>query len=343
MTPVAAPAAWLPHPSGAVRLWRWALRCGGHRQGGQRDGGGEHFAIQRGPHLRCAVALERSHPGREGGQAHRRGGGRLLSGRLLSGRLLSGLLLALALCSLTETAQARTVYRCVRDGTVSLATAPEPGSRCQAREIDDNAVKLPNLWGELGVINGNLYERQQDGKTVYSTRNLPGSVRVMGFTVQTPPGEPAHPGLGRVGKPQLDKFPAQFRSAAKAHGLDDAWLRAIAHAESGFDPRAVSSKGAQGVMQLMPQTAKEYGVADPFSSSESIDAGARHLKSLLKRYQGDLTLAAAAYNAGIGTVARYGGVPPYRETQEYIAKVQALHQRYRLALGTGKPALRAAQ
>ncbi|MGN7917619.1 lytic transglycosylase domain-containing protein [Lysobacter antibioticus] len=250
---------------------------------------------------------------------------------------------AVVLFALAAEAQARTVYRCVRDGTVSLATAPEPGSRCVAKEFDDNAAKLPNLWGEMGVINGNLYERQQDGKTVYSTRKLPGSVRVMGFTVETPPGEPAHPGLGKVGKAQLDKFPAQFRSAAKASGVDDAWLRAIAHAESGFDAKAVSSKGAQGVMQLMPETAKEYGVLDPFSSTESINAGARHLKALMRRYKGDLMLVAAAYNAGIGTVARYGGVPPYRETQEYIAKVQALHQRYQLALGTRKPVLKAAQ
>ncbi|MFK3647235.1 lytic transglycosylase domain-containing protein [Lysobacter enzymogenes] len=251
---------------------------------------------------------------------------------------------AVALLALASTAaQARTVYRCVRDGTVSLATAPEPGSRCEPKQFDDNAVKLPNLWGELGVINGNLYERQQDGKTVYSTRNLPGSVRVMGFSVETPPGEPAHPGLGKVGKPQLDKFAVQFRSAAKANGLDDAWLRAIAHAESGFDAKAVSSKGAQGVMQLMPETAKEYGVSDPFSSDESIKAGARHLKSLMRRYNNDVTLATAAYNAGIGTVTRYRGVPPYRETQEYIAKVEALVQRYQLALGTRKPALRAAE
>src|SRR5688572_33348481 len=74
---------------------------------------------------------------------------------------------------------ARTVYRCIQGGTVSLATAPEPGSRCTAREIDDNAVKLPNLWGAMGVVNGTLYERQQDGKTVYSTRKLPGSVKVL--------------------------------------------------------------------------------------------------------------------------------------------------------------------
>lgn len=229
-------------------------------------------------------------------------------------------------------AQARTVYRCERDGTVSLATAPEPGSRCVANHVDDNVVKVPNLWGALGVVNGTLYERQQDGVTVYSTRNLPGSVKVLSFTVQTPPGEPAHPGMGRVGKPRLDKYAAQFRAAAKKHRVDDAWLRAIAHAESDFDERAISPKGAQGVMQLMPATAREYGVADPFSAAQSIDAGARHLRALLSRYRGDIDLAAAAYNAGIGTVARYGGVPPYRETREYIAKVQALHARYDAAL-----------
>lgn len=242
------------------------------------------------------------------------------------------LLLPMLLLLLATPVQARTVYRCVRDGTVSLATAPEPGSRCAAKHIDDNAVKLPNLWGSLGVVNGTLYERQQDGVTVYSTRNLPGSVKVLAFTVETPPGEPAHAGLGKIGKPRLDKFTLQFRAAAKENGIDDAWLRAIAHVESGFDAKAVSPKGAQGVMQLMPETARAYGVADVFSSAQSIDAGARHLHALLRRYRGDLTLAAAAYNAGIGAVARYGGVPPYRETRAYIAKVQALHASYRAAM-----------
>ena len=239
--------------------------------------------------------------------------------------------LLVLMCSAT-TAQARTVYRCVRDGTVSLATAPEPGSRCVAKHIDDNVVKLPNLWGAL---NGTLYERQQDGKTVYSTRKLPGSTPVLSFTVATQPVERAHAGLGKVGKPQVDRYPAQFRNAARKHGIDEAWLRAIAHVESGFDAKAVSPKGAQGVMQLMPETAREYGVADAFSPIQSIDAGARHLHGLLRRYRGDLTLAAAAYNAGIGAVTRYRGVPPYRETQDYIAKVQALHASYRMALARG--------
>jgi len=230
-------------------------------------------------------------------------------------------------------AAARTVYRCVQGNTVSLATAPEPGSRCEAREVDDNAVQTPNLWGEMGVFSGVLYEREQDGKRVYSTRNLPGSTVFLRFTAKTPPGEPAHEGLGRVGAPQLRPHAKAFIATAKATGVEDAWLRAIAHAESGFDAAALSPKGAQGVMQLMPDTAKEYGVADPFSAEQSIDGGARYMRMLLRRYRGDHMLAAAAYNAGIGAVARYGGVPPYAETLAYVEKVMALHARYRQALG----------
>ncbi len=231
------------------------------------------------------------------------------------------------------TLEARTVYRCVRDGTVSLSTAPEPGSVCVGKQIDDNAGQATNLWGDFGVFSGTLYEREQDGELVYGTRKLPGSRPYLKFTMTTPAGEPAHAGLGRVGRAQLKPHAAEFRAAAKATGLEDAWLRAIAHAESGFDAKALSSKGAMGVMQLMPEVAKEYGVEDPFSASQSIRAGARHLSALLRRYKGDRTLAAAAYNAGIGTVTRYGGVPPYRETEQYITKVRALHARYREAMG----------
>jgi hypothetical protein len=240
-------------------------------------------------------------------------------------------ILCLALL-LAAPAQARTVYRCMRDGTVSLSTAPEPGSKCVAKHIEDDAAKVPNLWGNLGVVKGTLYERQQDGKTVYGTRKLPGSVPVLAFTVQTPPGSPAHEGLGRLGPPQLNRYASEFRIAAKKTGVEDAMLRAFAHAESGFDAKATSSKGAQGVMQLMPEVSREYAVRDPYSPAQSIDGGARHLKLLLRRYKGDLDLVAAAYNAGIGTVTQYKGVPPYRETIDYVAKVQALYDRYKSAL-----------
>jgi hypothetical protein len=239
-------------------------------------------------------------------------------------------------------ANARTVYRCVRDGTVSMATAPEPGSKCEPKEIDDNAVQTPNLWGAMGVFSGTLYEREQDGKLVYSTRKLPGSREYLRFTVETPPGEPAHEGLGKVEAPKLDRHVKAFKAAAKRTGVEDAMLRAIAHAESNFDENALSPKGAQGVMQLMPATALELGVKDAFSATESIDGGARYLRMLLKRYKNDRTLVIAAYNAGPGTVARFNGVPPYAETRAYLEKVMALYEGYKRVLSPSPPPLRPA-
>lgn len=261
----------------------------------------------------------------------------------MSARAVPTIVLLLA-CALPV--QARTVYRCVRDGTVSLATAPEPGSKCEAKQVEDHPAKVPNLWGSLGVIHGTLYEwTADDGTTLYTTRRLPGAKPYLKFTATTPEGSPAHEGLGKLGPPRLDMYAWQFRAAAKANRLDDAWLRAIAHAESGFDAGAVSRKGAQGVMQLMPEVARRYGVTNPFSSAESIRAGARYLRELLRRYDGDLSLAAAAYNAGPGAVDEHGGMPPYPETRTYLAKVDALHARYRKAMGLPPPesALRAAE
>jgi hypothetical protein len=253
--------------------------------------------------------------------------------RALRARAAAASLVLLALALPAKDAHARTVWRCLRDGTVSLATAPEPGSKCTARVLDDDAPLLPNLWGSMGVFSGTLYKREQNGVTVYGTRKLPGSTEVLKFTVATPATSPAHAGLGRVGKPQLGIYRAEFRKAARATGLDEAWLRSIAHAESAYAADAVSSKGARGVMQLMPEIIDAYGVRDPFSASESIMAGARHLRALEAQYGGDRLLVAAAYNAGTGAVTEYGGVPPYVETQEYVAKVGALYGRYREAMG----------
>lgn len=252
-------------------------------------------------------------------------------------------IVVLALCLFAIPAEARTVYRCIRDGTVSLSTAPEPGSKCEAKHFEDDPAKVPNLWGELGVVHGTLYERQQGGKTVYGTRKLPGSTVVTRFTVATPPGSTAHAGLGNVGKPRMDLYPKEFRAAAKASKVDEAFVRAIAHAESGYDPKATSPKGAQGVMQLMPEVARENGVTDPYASTQSIRVGAKLLARLLAKYHGDYARAAAAYNAGIGAVAKYGGVPPYRETLDYVDKVTALHARYRAAMGLPPLGLRAAE
>ncbi|HEY8011851.1 MAG TPA: lytic transglycosylase domain-containing protein [Rudaea sp.] len=242
-------------------------------------------------------------------------------------------LLAILLLCVCVDAQARTVWRCLRDGTVSLATAPEPGSQCSAKTLDDDAAALPNLWGAIGVFSGTLYQREQDGHIVYGTRNLPGSTKVQQFSVATPAASPAHVGVGAVGKPQLGVYRSEFKSAARATGVDEAYLRAIAHAESAYAADAVSTKGAKGVMQLMPDVISDYAVKDPFSAKQSIIGGARYLQALEARYGGDNMLVAAAYNAGIGAVTQYGGVPPYVETQEYVAKVGELYARYRKAMG----------
>lgn len=247
--------------------------------------------------------------------------------------LIAGVMAA----SAAPTAHARTVYECMRDERLSLATAPEPGSRCTPKRVNDRKAKVPNLWGDLGPLRGKVYERRINGRSAYSTRAMAGWSEVQSVVSLKPPrGSSVHVGMGNVGPPRIDAFAAQFKAASTRTGVEDAWLRAIAHAESGFNAAAVSSKGALGVMQLMPEVAREYQVTNPFSSADSIDGGARHLKMLMRRYQGDLELVAAAYNAGIGTVERFGGVPPYRETQIYVEKVQALHARYREALDPGR-------
>lgn len=111
-----------------------------------------------------------------------------------------------------------------------------------------------------------------------------------------------------------------FEEAAKLFDLPVNLLKAVAKTESGFDANAVSRSGAMGVMQLMPQTAKSLGVTDPFDARQNIMGGAKYLKSTLDQF-GDVTLALAAYNAGPGNVQKYGGVPPFAETQNYVRKV----------------------
>lgn len=109
---------------------------------------------------------------------------------------------------------------------------------------------------------------------------------------------------------------------ARRYGLSPDLIKAVALVESGFDPKAVSPKGAMGLMQLMPATAADYGVDDPFDPDQNLDGGARVLRDLLDAFNGDLTLALAGYNAGPGAVRRWQGVPNYRETREYVRKVQ---------------------
>lgn len=116
--------------------------------------------------------------------------------------------------------------------------------------------------------------------------------------------------------------------AASAFNLDKALVRAIIQTESAFDVHATSAKGARGLMQLMPETAARYGVRDIFDPEQNIWGGTRYMRDLLEKFNQDLPLALAAYNAGENAVVRYGGIPPYPETRNYVQKVMALHQQY---------------
>ncbi len=131
-----------------------------------------------------------------------------------------------------------------------------------------------------------------------------------------------------VGIPPWRAYDELIREASVRYRLDPVLVRAVMQAESAFDPFAVSRAGALGLMQLMPDVATEYGVDDPFDPRENIMAGARHLRQLIDMQEGDMALALASYNAGPGTVAKYGGtVPPYPETQDYVTRITRLVER----------------
>ena len=119
-----------------------------------------------------------------------------------------------------------------------------------------------------------------------------------------------------------------IRRASRQHGVSAALVKAVIAAESGFDPGAVSRRGAQGLMQLMPDTARDLGVDDALDPWQNIDGGTRYLGQMIARFPGELTLAVAAYNAGPEAVTRHGGVPPYDETRSYVSRVLRLYKKY---------------
>ena len=194
---------------------------------------------------------------------------------------------------------------------------------------------LLSIWCSLGIAQGITSE---DGVAVYEYKSVKG---ISSFSDIPPIG--THYQQIRVGcfacqvnslvdwhntRLYLRHFNKTINQQAKLYKIDGALIRAVIHAESHFDPQAISKTGAKGLMQLMPATAKELGLKDSFNARQNIQAGSRHLARLIRKYGGNITLVSAAYNAGEGAVKKYNGVPPYPETQVYVERVKILHKRY---------------
>lgn len=189
------------------------------------------------------------------------------------------------------------------------------------------------------MVSGQVYSYMQDGVRHYTSArptqvaNL-GPVRTIRYSFMErcyACGVNPRVDFGSV-RLNTTAFQSEITSAAREFGVEEAVVRAIIHAESAYNPTALSRAGAQGLMQLMPPTAARFGVSDSYDAGQNIRGGVQYLAWLLKRFNGDLTLAAAGYNAGEGAVDRHRGVPPYSETQYYVRRVGQLAERYRTAL-----------
>jgi soluble lytic murein transglycosylase-like protein len=181
-------------------------------------------------------------------------------------------------------------------------------------------VSLDNAVARVGELNVML--------RLAPVATPPASAPASGFSAQLAsvmaPAKTAAAGAVQPAAAGSTPFAQEIAAAAQRNGVDPALLTGLIHAESNFDPNATSSAGAQGLTQLMPGTAASLGVSNPLDPAQSIEGGARYLRQQLDRFGGDASKALAAYNAGPGAVTRAGGIPPYPETQAYVARILAL-------------------
>jgi len=245
-------------------------------------------------------------------------------------------LLAVPLC-------ASAMYKCqAMDGAIRYTSQAIAGARCARVNADAGdgvgakALTRPRVArdDDSGTMRIRVYTFMYKGVRQYVSRRPVGiSERVDVLEVNHIRGcyLCAAPKDFKVASLRLDtqSYRREIEAASGRFGVDTALIRAVIHAESAFRPHAISEAGAQGLMQLMPDTAERFAVDDPFDARQNIRGGVRYLAWLLKRFNGNQMLALAGYNAGEASVAEYNGVPPYPETQSYVTLVQSLTERYR--------------
>jgi soluble lytic murein transglycosylase-like protein len=204
----------------------------------------------------------------------------------------------------------------------SFADILEDAKAQKLLEIDA-AIAQAKLSGASGLAVNSALAKQLGVDLVSSSASTAASGTDSSTASSSSVSGTSSTGSDLVTTEELNSY---FDEASATYGVDEKLLKAVAKAESNFNPSAVSSAGAIGIMQLMPSTAAGLGVSDSFDARENILGGAKYLSQLLNKYNGDTSLALAAYNAGSARVDEYGGIPPFTETQNYVAKVLAYYQ-----------------
>ena len=219
----------------------------------------------------------------------------------------------------------------------SAERGPSDRRQTKRRAAAGVALAIASLALGARTARADIFTRV-NSKGVLEATNVPASPQDFNLAYRSK-GTLVHSAGFRVGASSNTVFDAHIDAAAALHGVSRALVRAIIQVESAFDSMAVSTAGARGLMQLMPATARRFGVTDSFDARQNIFAGTRYLRILLDTYGDDVSLSAAAYNAGEGAVARYSGIPPFPETRNYVRKVNALLSGAVDALPSAAPAL----
>jgi len=195
------------------------------------------------------------------------------------------------------------------------------GDRRNAGFAAASAVAVAMAFISVPDADAQIYTRKNEHGVIEAT-NIPAE---RGYQLTYPgKGTLIHSAAWRLRPNYNGEYDHHIAAAAATHNVSTQLVRAVIQVESDFDSLARSSKGAQGLMQLMPDTARQLGVSNAFDPRQNIFAGVRYLRILLDMFQGDVALATAAYNGGASNVQRYGGIPPFKETRNYVAKIQSL-------------------